>query len=192
MRIAVMPYKYTIFLLLILFTSSLSATEANKFTAQVKQVELTRENDQYVLSADMAYSLNDTAKEALHNGVPLFWLVTIKVTAQRPLLWDKTVAKIKIRYRLQYHALLNMYRVKNENTETVDNFSTLAAALNAMSTLRNVAIMQTTVMQTTENYTLALKINFDRNALPLPLQPLALFNSQWYFSSDWTFWAVKP
>jgi hypothetical protein len=168
-----------------------AASKTTPFAGSVQDVTFTRQDHHYLLSATLNYSLNDTAKEALHNGVPLFWQVVIKVIEQRPLLWDETVIKLKLRYRLQYHALLNMYRVTNENADSVDNFSTLAAALNAMSRLRNLPIVPTNAIHAEQSYSLALKINFDRDALPLPLQPLALFSPQWYFVSDWSAWAIS-
>jgi hypothetical protein len=37
----------------------------------------------------------------------------------------------------------------------------------------------------------AVKVNFDRDALPLPLRPIAYIDPQWYLSSDWTLWPLK-
>jgi hypothetical protein len=37
----------------------------------------------------------------------------------------------------------------------------------------------------------AIKVVFDRNALPLPLRPVAYLNQQWYLSSDWSLWPLK-
>ena len=50
-----------------------------------------------------------------------------------------------------------------------------------------VAIMFPNVAQ----YVVAIKVSFDRDALPLPLRPLAYINPQWYLSSEWTLWPLK-
>jgi hypothetical protein len=42
-----------------------------------------------------------------------------------------------------------------------------------------------------KQYLLAVKVNFDRDALPLPLRPIAYVDPQWYLSSDWTSWPLK-
>ncbi|MFZ2170005.1 MAG: DUF4390 domain-containing protein [Methylococcaceae bacterium] len=164
---------------------------ANEFAAEVRQAEITLEGDSYVLSADILYQLSDKAMEALQNGVPLFWDLQVKVQQQRDFLWNKTLVDTTIRYRLQYHALLNMYRVKNEGDGEVYNFSTLSAALDSMSAIRGFRLIEKTELGPEKQYLCAVKVNFDRDALPLPLRPIAYIDPQWYLSSDWTLWPLK-
>jgi hypothetical protein len=171
---------------------------------EVKQAQLSLQGNHYVLSADIDYQLSDKAKEALENGVPLFWGLRIKVLQQRQTLWAKTVVDRTIRYRIQYHALLNMYRVMiiqptlanseahSEHDSNSYNFSTLSAALDLMATVRNIAIIDVSAIKPDKHYFMQIKANFDRDALPLPLQPIAYTNPQWYLSSDWTTWSLLP
>ena len=164
---------------------------ANAFAAEVKQAEVTLHGGYYVLSADIVYQLSEKAAEALKNGVPLFWDIQIKVLEQRDVLWDKALVDTAIRYRIQYHALLNMYRVRNEGDGKIYNFSTLSAALDLMSTVLDYRLIGASGLNPEKQYLLAVKVNFDRNALPLPLRPLAYVDPQWYLSSDWTLWPLK-
>ena len=164
---------------------------ADEFAVEVKQAEVTLHGDYYLLSADIVYQLSEKATEALQNGVPLFWDIQIKVLEQRDVFWDKTLIDTAIRFRLQYHALLNMYRVRDEGNGTVYNFSTLSAALDLMSTVRNFRLIGKSELATEKKYLLAVKVNFDRDALPLPLRPIAYVDPQWYLSSDWTLWPLK-
>jgi hypothetical protein len=164
---------------------------ADKFGAEIKKAEMTLQGDYYVLSAEMVYQLSKRADKALRNGVPLFWNLQIKVQQHRDYLWDKTLVEKTIRYRIQYHALLNMYRVRNESTGSADNFSTLSAALDLISVLHNFRIMDKNALDPKNAYFAGMKIIFDREALPLPLRPIAYLNSQWYLSSDWYLWSLK-
>jgi len=164
---------------------------ADEFTAQVKQAEITLQGDSYVLSADIVYQLSEKAKDALQNGVPLFWDLQVKVQQQRDVLWNKTLVDTAIRYRIQYHALLNMYRVRNEGNGEIYNFSTLSAALDLMSTVRDFRVIEKAELVPEKQYLCAVKVNFDRDALPLPLRPIAFIDPQWYLSSDWTLWPLK-
>lgn len=164
---------------------------ANDFATEVKITDVDLKANYYAVSADIFYHLSDNAVEALQNGVPLFWELKIRLNQQRDLLWDKTLVSFNIRYRLQYHALLNMYRVRNEGNNEVYNFSTLPAALEMMSSLRNFRIINQEKILSTKRYNIAIKIDFDRNALPLPLRPVAYLNRAWYLSSDWTLWTLK-
>ncbi|MGZ8190835.1 MAG: DUF4390 domain-containing protein [Methylococcaceae bacterium] len=177
---------YWSFALLLLFLNC-----TNVLATEVRRAEITLQGNSYILSADIDYRLSEKADEALQNGVPLFWILHVKVIQQRHYLWDKILVELTMRYRIQYHALLNMYRVKNEYSGAIDNFSTLSAALDWMSTIRNVPILERYEIAPQKHYVTAIKVNFDRDALPLPLRPVAYINPQWYLSSDWTVWPLK-
>jgi hypothetical protein len=164
---------------------------ADEFAAEVKQAEITLQGDSYVLSADIVYQLSEKAKDALQNGVPLFWTIQVKFQQHRDVLWDKTLVDMAIRYRLQYHALLNMYRVRNEGNGEVYNFSTLSAALDLMSAVSDFRLIEKSELAPEKQYLCAVKVKFDRDALPLPLRPVAYIDPQWYLSSDWTLWPLK-
>ncbi|MGZ4978838.1 MAG: DUF4390 domain-containing protein [Methylobacter sp.] len=163
---------------------------ADKFGVEVKNAEITLQGDSYVLSADIDYQLSARAKEALQNGVPLFWDIRIKTFQHRDYFWDKTLGNSNIRYRIQYHALLNMYRVRNEGSGELYNFSTLSSALDLMSTIHNFRVMDKSASAPGERYVVGIKVTLDRDALPLPLRPIAYTNPQWYLSSDWTLWPL--
>jgi len=167
------------------------AASADAFAVTVKRAELNLQGDSYVLSADIDYQLSPRAKKALQNGVSLFWVVQLKVWQQRDYFWDKRLVYKEVRYRIQYHALLNMYRVRNESSGAVDNFSTLPAALDLMSTVRDIHVIDRAGLVAGEAYLAGVKVRFDRDALPLPLRPAAYVNPQWYLSSDWYVWSLK-
>ena len=163
---------------------------ADTFGVGVKNAEITLQGDSYTLSADINYQLSARAKEALQNGVPLYWDIHIKTLQHRDYLWDSTLTNTSLRYRIQYHALLNMYRVRNEGSHDVYNFSTLPAALDSMSTIRDFRVMDKALYVPGKRYSVGLKVTLDRDALPLPLRPVAYANPQWYLSSDWTLWPL--
>ena len=158
---------------------------------EVIDAEITLHNDHYVMSADMNYQLSKRATSALQSGVPLFWSIQIKLLQQRSILWDKILFKTEIHYRLQYQALLNVYRVENLTSGETYNFSTLYAALDLMSSIRDFPIIEKSTITLDKDYLCALKIKFDGDLLPLPLRPLAYIDKQWFLSSDWTLWPLK-
>lgn len=159
--------------------------------AEVKQAEIRLQGESYVLTADIVFQLSEKAKDALQNGVPLFWDLQIKLLQHRDFLWDKKLVDTAIRYRIQYQAMLNMYRVRNEDNGKVYNFSTLPAALSLMSAIVDFPVIEKLRIDAEKKYLCFLKINFDRNLLPLPLRPIAYIDSEWYLSSDWTLWPLK-
>jgi len=66
----------------------------------------------------------------------------------------------------------------------------LTGALDEISILQNFRIMDKTELDPNYTYYAEMKINFDREALPLPLRPIAYLNSQWYLSSTWYTWSL--
>jgi hypothetical protein len=163
---------------------------ADSFGVEVKNAGITLQGDNYILSADIDYKLSPRAMEALQSGVPLFWDIHINTLQHRDFLWDKTLINAGIRYRIQYHALLNMYRVRNESSGTIYNFSTLSAAFDLMSGIRDFRVMDKSAVLPEQRYAVGIKVTLDRDALPLPLRPVAYTNPQWYLSSDWTLWPL--
>lgn len=163
---------------------------AGQFGSEVKKAELTLSGNNYLLTAEFAYQLSDHAKEALKNGVPLFWTLQVKIWRQRDFFGDVTIIDRSIRYRIQYHALLNMYRVRNEITGQVENVSTLSSALEMISILHDFPVFNKNVLLPDIAYRAGVRVIFDREALPLPLRPIAYLSSQWYLSSDWYLWSL--
>jgi hypothetical protein len=163
---------------------------ASTSSVEVKNAGIILQGDSYVLSADIDYQLSARAKEALQNGVPLFWILQVKLQQHRDYFWDKTLVSRSIRYRIQYHALLNMYRVRIENGGEMYNFSTLAAALSMMSAVRDLRIIDKAGIVPGKRYFAGIQVKLDRDALPLPLRPIAYTNPQWYLSSDWYVWSL--
>lgn len=158
---------------------------------KVTRAETALLGNDYVLTADIDYQLSEKAIEALNNGVSLFWAYHFKVYEERNYLWDNTLVEKSFRYRIQYHALLKMYRITNESNGAVDNFSTLQSALDSLSTLRDYRLVEKAKISDQESYIAGMKITFERDALPLPLRPIAYTNPQWYLSSDWYLWPLK-
>lgn len=165
--------------------------QAEEATTEVRSIDFAQRNDNYYLSADIHYQLTETAREALQKGIPLYWDVLINVIRERNWIWDQTLVEFKIRYRIQYHALLNNYRVTNITTSDSNSFATLPAALTGMSAIRNIAVLGKDDIVEGEKYQVRIKSRFDREALPLPLRPASYVNPQWYLSSDWFLWPVK-
>jgi hypothetical protein len=179
-----MPRNVLFVVLAMLF----NVANANEYAAEVKHAETTVQHGACILAADLDYHLSPQANEALQNGVPLFWSIKIKFQESHDFWLNKMLVQHTLRYRLQYHALLNMYRVRNENTGAMSSFSTLSAALNAMATVRDLPLITTKDLLPDAHYLVAIKVIFEDDALPLPLQTQVIANPQWQLSSGWTEW----
>lgn len=171
--------------ILYLFTEDIKAED---FSTLVNFTKIEIINNRYELNAEIKYNLSQTAKEALQKGIPLVWNVLIKVKQTAPLL-DTILKKTEINIQLLNHPLLNLYSVK-VNNQVTGMYSTLAAALNSLSKIQNLALIDKKFIQPDRHYYVAIKVMFDREALPIPLRPQSYLNLQWALSSQWTSWPL--
>jgi hypothetical protein len=179
-----------LFWLLLLSVWLTNPVQAGEFSAQIKEASLEPFANWYVLNADVEYVLSPKAKEAIQNSIPLFWQLKVHLKQQR-YFKDKTVMRVNYRYRIRYHALLNSYSVKNETTHTLKKFASLAEALDSLSRIRELKIIAVSALKADKNYTVAMRIEFNKEDLPPPLRPVAYISPQWDLSSDWYLWPLK-
>lgn len=164
------------------------ATES--YPPLIRQAELIATDDnQYLLETQIDYQLSPVAKEALHKGVPLTWLVLVEIR-EIGRLWDSTIYSQKLPYRLRFHALLNQYEVLTPNNQA-EMFLTLNAALGFLTSLRGLQPIPAELFAPGHRYKLAMKCLFDRESLPVPLRPFAYLDTQWFLSSDWYIWPIR-
>ena len=162
---------------------------ADNYSARIRHADLIDNGDNFSIETQIDYQLSPTAKEALHKGVPLTWNVLVELR-EVGRIWDSTIYSEKLPYRLQFHALLNQYDVVTSRQES-EMFQTLNAALSFMSNLQDVKPIDAKLFQPGHRYKLAIKCQFDRESLPVPLRPSAYLNTQWYLSSDWYIWPIQ-
>lgn len=162
------------------------ATVGADYAAQIRYADLSRNDKKIEINASIDYLLSPTAKEALLKGVALEWRLILEIR-KRGRLWDETVIELKQPYKLQFHALLNQFAVQI-GQQRVEMFLTLNAALDYMSQLHLESDRE--LPSDGADYQLALKTQFRREALPVPLRPFAYLDPQWYLSSHWFLWPI--
>jgi len=160
---------------------------ADDFAAKVRTAKLVENPNGYSVNADIAYHLSPTAQEALLKGVALAWDVFIEIN-RTGLLLNSRVYQKKIPYILQFHALLNQYEVKSPGQ--LEMFLSLNAALNFMAAVQTHAIDKN-LLNNNDSYQLAVKTEFNREFLPVPLRPVAYLDGQWFLSSAWFVWPIQ-
>lgn len=163
----------------------LTTWAAGEFATTIKQAQVELLDNNYVLNAEINYNLSPIAKAALLKGIALTWTIPVVLQQKRDYFWPKELSRVDLRYQVQYFALLNVYRVKAEHTGQVSNFGSLTAALNAISVVHALFIVDKKQISPDDAYQVKLKVNFEREALPTPLRPIAYFKQQWDLSSDW-------
>jgi hypothetical protein len=146
----------------------------------------------YLLDAYVDYRFSEEALEALENGVPLTFQLSIEIQRKRKWWLDADVADLQQRYRLQYHALSHQYLLQKLNSGAFYAFQSLAAARDAMGTLRDFPLLDQQLVEADEQYEVLLHAELDIEALPSPLRPLAYITPAWRLNSDWYTWSLIP
>ena len=150
------------------------------------------EDEQYLLDADITYSLNDTVLEALENGVPLTLQLDVIVEHPREYLWNENIAEQTYRFQLQYHALSEKYLVRNLQTGAQDIYPTLRTALLALGRIKSVDLLKKSVLQQNTHYIVRLRVSLDIASLPAPMRPLAWLTTDWHLGSKWFSCPLTP
>ena len=144
----------------------------------------------WFLDADIDYTLNKTALEALENGLALDIELTIRLTQRRRIIWDPTFAELKQRYQLQYHALTERYILRNLNSGEQVSFGTLSSALMELGTVRGLPIIDDALLSRGERYNVAIRAVVDIKQLGGPLAVIRLLWNDWRITGDWVTWRL--
>ena len=155
---------------------------ATSFSGHVNDVSVSRDESTYYLNAHLVFTLSPTAKEALQKGIALTWVFLIQVKKERAF-WDLTLVDKAISFRVKRHTLLNYYSVDSEGKREM--FSSLAAVRDSISSIRRLPLVNKRAIDPRKKQWVAVKLLFEREALPIPLRPISYFTPEWALSSEW-------
>ncbi len=178
----------TALLALMLAMPALAAAQSHGI--DVRSAGVTVADDHYLLEADIEIVLSPPLEDALHKGIPLYFLLEFELVRSR-WYWfnDKPVLRQQ-QYRLQFNALTRQYRIGVGGF--YQNFPTLAEALQVMSKVRRREELEPGTLSRGTTYTAGLRLRLDTSQLPKPFNLNALGSREWSLGSDWAHWTVKP
>lgn len=145
----------------------------------------------FYLNARLDYRLGDDATEALRSGVPLDLVLEINVEQRRRYIWDPNVASLRQEYQLSYHALSERYIVRNVNSGEQTSFANLEAALLDLGRVRDLPIIDESLLDERDRYVVSLRAIVDIRELSGPLSILRFFWNDWRIVSDWYQWPLQ-
>jgi hypothetical protein len=159
----------------------------------IKEARARVEHQDVLVSAAMDLDLSEAAEDALTSGIPLNILIEFRLKRLRPLLWNETLGKWTLRAEVRYHALSGLYVVMLQRRGEPRLFPTQRAALQYVGTLDRISLpLPADAAMTGDELRLGLRVRMDREALPVPLRPLAYLSPNWWLNSSWTQWTVAP
>jgi Domain of unknown function (DUF4390) len=155
---------------------------------EVRSAAVTAADDGYVLEAQFEVQLTPVLDDALHKGVPLYFLLEHELIRSRWYWTNEKVAIVQQQRRLYYNTLTRQYRVGTG--ALYQNFTSLNEALDTMSRVRRRLDLDPGALRKDTTYAAALRMRLDTTQLPKPFQLHTGRN--WDIASDWYRWTVTP
>ncbi len=155
---------------------------------EVRKASVSAAEEGYVLEAEIDIKLTPALDDALHKGVPLYFVLEFELIRARWYWTNEKLAVLSQQQRLTYNTLTRQYRVGVG--PLYQNFSSLAEALNYMSRVRRRQDIEPGALRKDTAYAAMLRLRFDTTQLPKPFQLHT--GRDWNVSSDWYRWTVTP
>jgi hypothetical protein len=146
----------------------------------------------YRIGAHVDFDFNETLHDALLNGVPLLIELRMEVLQDREWLWSETVAELRQRFKLEYHALSRTYLVSNFSTGVKRSFRTMKDALAYAGDVYDLPLIDAQLLEPEQHYSVRMRADIDVEALPTPVRAWAYLGSEWSLKSKWFEWSLQP
>ena len=177
-------------LLLALLFNVFGALAAQPHGIEVRRASVALAEDHYVLDADIEMVLSAPLEDALHKGIPLYFLLEFEMVRSRWYWFNDKAVSLQQQYRLSYSALTRQYRISIG--AFYQNFVTLGEALQYLTRVRRREDLEPGTLSKGSIYTASLRLRLDTTQLPRPFHLNALGSREWSLGSEWHRWAVTP
>jgi len=177
--------------LLMCFLATAVATAAPKgMSVEVRSASLSLDHDVYELDALLEVRLPDEARKAIEAGLTMRLDYEIELTRVRNFMLDATVAELVQRYELSYHALSQRYLVRKLNTGEQQDFGTLQAALDKVSEVRGLPVVDAALVEPDRQYDVGVRAVVDLNTGSDALRWILFWTDDWSVKSEWFEWPL--
>jgi hypothetical protein len=159
---------------------------------EVRSADLELSGAVYHLNARIDLPISEAVRRGLSEGVPLILEVDLDVERVRQLLPNSRVAELTQRYDLQYNAVSARYILRNENSGQQQSLSTVDAALEQLSEVRSLPVLDKALLQADRRYEASVRARIDYGHVPVTLRLLMFWVNEWHRESDWYTWTLQP
>jgi len=183
-------------LLLVVTETSTSAPEASDAGFDVRNAHTRLVDGVYILDADIRFVFSDETLEAIENGIPVTIVLDMEVLRERGLVWDnlwwdKEIAHIEAKFRIETRPLSKTYLVRNLNSGETQVFGSFDDLVVGLGRIRGFPLLDQHLIGDDGNFYLRLRALLDIESLPSPMRPWAYLSSLWRLESDWYEWPIE-
>jgi uncharacterized protein DUF4390 len=174
------------------FPATVTRAEGLEGRFEVRTADLELRDGVYHLNARIDLPISDAVRRGLGEGVPLALEVDLDVERVRQLLPNSRVAELTQRYDLQYNAVSGRYVLRNENSGQQQSFPTIDAALELLSEVHSVPVLDKALLADDRRYEASVRAKMDYGRVPFTLRLLMFWVNEWHRESDWYTWTLQP
>lgn len=149
-----------------------------------------RSPDGVLVSAQLRFDLPNAVEDALHKGIPLFFVAEALLLRERWYWYDKEVASAARYMRLSYQPLTRRWRLQLSATPIGSaglalgqNFDSQEEALAAMQRISGWKIAEPVDGDPDRRYYVNLRFRLDTSQLPRPFQIGLVGQADWNISA---------
>jgi hypothetical protein len=168
------------------------AVAADEARLSIREAQATIDEGVFELDAKLDLTLPEGARQAIEAGLTLRLTYEISVDRVRRYMPDAGVAALEQRYEVSYHALSQRYLVKNLNAGEQQDFGSLQAALDRVSELRGLPVLDTALITDGPDYEGRIRAVLKLNTAPDVLGWLLFWTDDWNVESEWKRWTLRP
>jgi hypothetical protein len=178
---------------LLCFLATLGAAPALAETGvAVEGASVALDDGVYELDARLTIELPEDARRAIAAGLTLQLDYEIEIERVRRYVPDAGVAQLVQGFELNYHALSQRYLVRNRNTGEQQDFGTLQAALDRLSEVRGLPLIDAALLEPGTKYDVRVRATLDLRSAPDTLGWLFFWTDDWSATSEWFEWTHRP
>jgi len=162
---------------------------AGRFDVRNAYVELV--NGRWQLDVRLDLALEDAARQAFAQGVPLVLELEVEASIERRFLpADDVVQMIRV-WQLAYDAIAERFVVTDAATGAHVSHATQEEAVAALSRISGLEIADTTKLPEDGRFDMRVRATVEIGDLPAAVR-LLLFWKNWSRTTDWYAWQVRP
>lgn len=173
-------------------TAVVPAGAADDSRLVLREVSVTIDEGVYELDAKLDLTLPDGARRAVESGLTLRLTYEVSVERVRRYMPDAGVAALEQRYEVSYHALSQRYLVKNLNTGEQQDFGSLQGALERVTELRGLPVLDASLLSDGPVYEGRIRAVLGMNTAPDVFGWLLFWTDDWSAESEWKTWTLRP
>jgi hypothetical protein len=171
----------------------MSSAQAQSTLVEINQMQIERNESGVFFSANLKFELPNLVEDALHKGIPMFFVAEIDVLRDRWYWSDKAVASQARYMRLAYQPLTRRWRLNvgptamgNSGLGVVlnQNFESLSDALAHMQRFARWRVADAADVDLDGKTHAEFSFRLDVSQLPRPFQIGAMGQSEWNLSGS--------